>query len=297
MKFMAEFKFSCPFCGQSVHCDTSHSGAQINCPTCKEAITVPQAAAVSSAPAKSRTLRNVLVIVAAVVVLAGLGLGGWWGYSKIRIHSKQSHLPSGLVALWSGEGNANDSAGGSNGELTGDATYEKGKVGQAFALDGTRGTSVNVGNPVQIQLQDFTIAVWIKRDNADSVSADFPRAVIFGYGQDGYALYLNSGGVPILSKYNVRGGETKSRAAIKDTNWHHLVVTKSGTTVVFYVDSVAYPASTAKYDAEFVFSTDAAIGASGGNSVLNFWGLIDEVGIYNRALSASEIRMIYTKQK
>jgi len=294
---MAEFKFSCPFCGQSVHCDTSHSGAQINCPTCKEAITVPQAAAVSSAPAKSRTLRNVLVIVAAVVVLAGLGLGGWWGYSKIRIHSKQSHLPSGLVALWSGEGNANDSAGGSNGELTGDATYEKGKVGQAFALDGTRGTSVNVGNPVQIQLQDFTIAVWIKRDNADSVSADFPRAVIFGYGQDGYALYLNSGGVPILSKYNVRGGETKSRAAIKDTNWHHLVVTKSGTTVVFYVDSVAYPASTAKYDAEFVFSTDAAIGASGGNSVLNFWGLIDEVGIYNRALSASEIRMIYTKQK
>ena len=294
---MAEFKFSCPFCGQNVQCDTSHSGTQIHCPTCKEAITVPQAAEVSAVPAKSRTLRNALVISASVVVLAGLGLGGWWGYSKIRIHSKQSHLPPGLVALWSGEGNANDSAGGNNGELTGDATYEKGNVGQAFSLDGTRGTSVNVGNPVQIQLQDFTIAVWIKRDNTESVSADFPRAVIFGYGQDGYALYFNSGGVPLLSKYNVRGGETKSRAVIKDTNWHHLAVTKSGTTVVFHVDDVAYPAANTKYDAEFAFSTEAAIGASGGNSVLNFWGLIDEVAIYNRALSASEIKAIYTKQK
>ena len=294
---MAEFKFSCPFCGQNVQCDTSHSGTQIHCPTCKEAITVPQAAEVSAVPAKSRTLRNALVISASVVVLAGLGLGGWSAYSKIRIHSKQSHLPPGLVALWSGEGNANDSAGGNNGELTGDATYEKGNVGQAFSLDGTRGTSVNVGNPVQIQLQDFTIAVWIKRDNTESVSADFPRAVIFGYGQDGYALYFNSGGVPILSKYNVRGGETKSRAAIKDTNWHHLAVTKSGTTVVFHVDGVAYPAANTKYDAEFAFSTEAAIGASGGNSVLNFWGLIDEVAIYNRALSASEIKAIYTKQK
>jgi hypothetical protein len=166
----------------------------------------------------SRTLRNAPVIIASVVVLAGLGLGGGWSWSKIRIHSKQSHLPSGLVALWSGEGNANDSAGGDNGELTGDATFEKGKVGQAFSLDGTRGTSVDVGNPVQLQLQDFTITAWIKRDNTESVSADFPRAVIFGYGQDGYALYMNSSGVPLLSKYNVHGGETKSRAAIKDTN-------------------------------------------------------------------------------
>jgi hypothetical protein len=294
---MAEFKFSCPFCGQNVHCDTSNSGTQIHCPSCKEAITVPPGAAVFLASAKSRILRNILMIAAAVVVLAALVTAGWFGYTKYKIHSKQSHLPSGLVALWSGEGDANDSAGGNNGELTGDATYEKGKVGRAFALDGTRGTSVNVGNPVQLQLQDFTITLWIKRDNTESVSADFPRSVIFGYGQDGYALYFNSGGAPILSKYNVRGGETKSRAAIKDTNWHHLAVTKSGTTVVFYVDGVAFPATNAKYDAEFAFSTDAAIGASGANSILNFWGLIDEVGIYNRALSGSEIKAIYTKQK
>jgi ribosomal protein S27E len=293
---MAEFKFSCPLCGQHIQCDTSYSGTEINCPICQQAIVVPQAAAAPAARVKSRIWRNLLIIATAVVVLAGL-VAVWFGYSKFKMHSKQGNLSSGLVALWSGEGNANDSVGGDNGELSGNATYDKGKIGHAFSFDGTRGTSVQVGNPVQLQLQDFTIALWIKRDNKESVSADFPRAVIFGYGQDGYALYFNGGGVPILSKYNVRGGETRSRAVIKDTNWHHLAVTKSGTTVVFYVDGVAYPAANAKYDVEFDFSTEAAIGASGENSVLNFLGLIDEVGIFNRALSDSEIKAIYAAQK
>jgi DNA-directed RNA polymerase subunit RPC12/RpoP len=293
---MAEIKFSCPFCGQNVQCDPSQTGMQIHCPTCKEAITVPPTPAASTVPAKSSSWRNLLILAAALVVFAGLA-GIWVGYSKYKLHSKQTHLPSGLVALWSGEGNAKDGIGGADGELAGDATYEKGKVGQAFSFDGTRDTSVNVGNPVQLQLQDFTIAAWIKRNNPQSVSADFPRAVIFGYGLGGYALYFNSTGVPILSKYNVRGGETKAHTAIKDTDWHHLVVAKSGTAVIFYVDGVPHPAAAAKYDAEFDFTTDAAIGASGQYSVLNFWGLIDEVAIYNRALSAAEIREVYTAQK
>jgi outer membrane lipoprotein-sorting protein len=112
---MAEFKFSCPQCGQHIQCDVGYSGVQINCPTCKQLIVVPLAprsAAVppaspslsiparQSAPApaafrrsgtpggqppvkaKSRTLRNVLIITAAVVLLAALGAGGWYFYSK-----------------------------------------------------------------------------------------------------------------------------------------------------------------------------------------------------------------------
>jgi len=40
---MAEFKFSCPHCDQHIQCDTDHSGMQINCPTCEQAIVVPPA--------------------------------------------------------------------------------------------------------------------------------------------------------------------------------------------------------------------------------------------------------------
>jgi outer membrane lipoprotein-sorting protein len=47
---MAEFKFSCPGCGQHIQCDASYSGAQIACPACQQAIVVPQAPPSSAAP-------------------------------------------------------------------------------------------------------------------------------------------------------------------------------------------------------------------------------------------------------
>src|SRR5207248_1958292 len=69
-----------------------------------------------------------------------------------------------------------------------------------------------------------------------------------------------------------------------------LAVTKSGSTVVFYIDGVAYPAP--PYDPGFGFAT-AAIGARGDTLADNFFGTIDELAIYNRALSQDEIQAIY----
>ena len=90
---MTEFKFFCPQCGQHIQCDTGYSGTQINCPICKQSIVVPQAPrANASAPSpvaeKSRTLQNILVFVAAALVLAGLVIGGWFVYSKISFVPK-----------------------------------------------------------------------------------------------------------------------------------------------------------------------------------------------------------------
>ncbi|HTA95880.1 MAG TPA: DUF2092 domain-containing protein, partial [Verrucomicrobiae bacterium] len=117
---MAEFKFSCPQCGQHILCDTGYGGAQINCPTCKQLIVVPQppraasappappsrpstlatqrptstpsiptagmrAAAKPPAPQKgSGAMKTVLTISCVVVALAVLGGGGWFGYKKIK---------------------------------------------------------------------------------------------------------------------------------------------------------------------------------------------------------------------
>jgi DNA-directed RNA polymerase subunit RPC12/RpoP len=40
---MAEFKYACPVCGQHIKCDSSQSGSVMECPTCFQKITVPQA--------------------------------------------------------------------------------------------------------------------------------------------------------------------------------------------------------------------------------------------------------------
>ncbi len=122
---MAEFKFACPQCGQHIQCDAGYSGAQINCPSCQQSIVVPQAPRVAGAPpampppppappglstkqsttvpaagqrfagapgaqpppkSKSKALKTVLVITACLVVLAGLGAGGWFGFTKFKAH-------------------------------------------------------------------------------------------------------------------------------------------------------------------------------------------------------------------
>jgi outer membrane lipoprotein-sorting protein len=126
---MAEFKFSCPQCGQHIQCDTGYAGAQINCPSCNQGIVVPQAPHSAAAPpppltiparqsappaaaprqynvpgrqpvvqAKSHALRNVLIITAAVVVLAALGVGGWFGYSKYKSVQSRKGNPAAQVA-------------------------------------------------------------------------------------------------------------------------------------------------------------------------------------------------------
>jgi outer membrane lipoprotein-sorting protein len=133
---MAEFKFSCPQCGQHIQCDAGYSGAQINCPSCQQSIVVPQAPPSAAAPppapaprpvssglstrqstsapaagrqyagapgrqpvkAKSNAMRNVLVITAVVLILAALGWGGWFGYSKYKAHKAKVEAAKGNPA-------------------------------------------------------------------------------------------------------------------------------------------------------------------------------------------------------
>lgn len=200
-----------------------------------------------------------------------------------------SPSPSGLVSWWRGEGNTLDQAGTNHGTLAGNTTYGAGRVVQGFVFDGSTDL-VTVGNPTSLQLQVFTIEAWIQRASSSFVSlGSYGNGSIFGYGYGGYGLYIDSSGTPALSRIGMN--EVKPGIAITDTNLHHLAVTKSGSTVVFYMDGVAYPV--ASYDPGFTFTTVAAIGARGDNLDNSFLGTIDEVSVYNRALAPHEIQAIY----
>jgi hypothetical protein len=194
----------------------------------------------------------------------------------------------GLVAWWRAEGNTLDSAGIYHGLLSGNTSYGVGRVGQGFVFDGSN-DAVLLGNPSALQLQDFTIEAWVKRASTSRSSFDFNGGVIFGYGQGGYNLSIFDNGTPFLGRVGV--DYVTSNARITDTNMHHLAVTKLGTSVVLYVDGVAYPAP--PYGTAFTFGTPAAIGARGDNQVNGFWGMVDELAFYNRPLAAAEIQSIY----
>ncbi len=195
--------------------------------------------------------------------------------------------PAGLVSWWAAEGNAWDQIGGNHGTLFGNASYGAGEVGWGFVFDGSS-DGVFVGNPTNLQLQNFTIEAWIKRSSSTAVSGSAPNAWLFGYGSNGYGFELWNDGRISLTKAGV--DEVDGSISITDTNLHHVAVTKNGSTVTFYVDGVGCPPVV--YSAVFSFTTSAAIGCLG-TTTCSFLGLMDEVSVYNRPLSAAEVQGIY----
>ena len=335
---MAEFKFFCPSCGQHILCDTGHSGMQINCPACQHPIVVPQAPAAAmpatppppapvyalhqnptsaasqrqypvtpvaqpAVPIQSRALRTVLIILIAVLALAGLGVGGWFGYTKIRFFSQGGHLPAGLVALWSGEGNANDSVGACNGQPIKGVAYAPGKVGQAFSFNGDN----NIVIPDQPSLNPttgITISCWaysrrnspmygqvlVSKDGICRVGRQY--LLVWGGGNDAPGGIRVHVGVPSGMEY------FEGTTVLQNNTWYHAVMTYDGATLKVYVNG--------KLDGQKavtgpIITTPEPVriggGAEDGCYQGYFDGMIDEPAIYNRALSAEEIQRIYQRQK
>lgn len=196
--------------------------------------------------------------------------------------------PAGLVSWWRAEADFSDQAGTNTGALAGNTTFGSGRVGQAFVFDGS-GDGVAVGNPPGLRLQTFTIEGWIKRGSTAIVSQDPHRSgILFSYPNGGYGFALWDDGRMFLTKNG--SSAVYSTQTITDTNYHHVAVTKTGATVMFYRDGAGE--TVAPYDPGFVFAGPAAVGSRGGDFVASFAGSIDEISVYNRALSASEIQAI-----
>ena len=304
---------------------------QINCPVCQQSIAVPRApgaAPVSPQPAPvysphlstapavgpypvtpvaqravpvpARTLQTVLMIFVTVMLLAGLGVGGWFGYSKIKIYSQRGHFPSGLIALWSGNDNATDSVGGHNGESVSGVKLVPGKVGKAFKFNGVD-QCVSIPDVPSFRPTSLTVAGWIKftpvqgrtyvvaakaygPDTADSYAVWYDGSILHGFitTPSGEGAWVSYAWTPVAGK------------------WHHIAYTfdNSVNTESLFVDGVSV--ASAAVSGPIAYDTHPfLIGADNDRGNLWGWfdGLIDGLGIFNRALSAAEIQVIYTSQK
>ncbi|HUP90764.1 MAG TPA: Calx-beta domain-containing protein, partial [Solimonas sp.] len=204
--------------------------------------------------------------------------------------------PANMAVWYKGDGNTNDSAGANNGTLFGGASATAdGIVGQAFQLSGN-GQGVVLPNAPALQTQNFSIDAWIKRDSLTQVSDACGGGLLFGYGQDGYGLGIGDGrcGLPagqlLLSKIGVSAVHS-SNLTVDDTAFHHVAVTVSGGQVIFFVDGVAD--GPYAYAPGYTFATNPAVGIRADNNDNSFKGVIDEIQVFNRALSAAEIERIY----
>jgi len=191
--------------------------------------------------------------------------------------------PSGMVSWWPGDGDANDIIGTNNGTLVNGATFASGMVGQSFSFDGTD-DYVQVPDSASLDLTaQITIDAWVYptvlgRRVVDKITAG---------GSDGYLLDTWPGNVRfIVGNIGVVGSTPLSTGV-----WTHIAGTYNGSQLRVYVNGVldgsvntniAIPAN----------NLPLRIGADQNGSNL-FNGLIDEVEIFDRAISAEEIQSIY----
>jgi hypothetical protein len=86
------------------------------------------------------------------------------------------------------------------------------------------------------------------------------------------------------------GVEMFSASSKADGNWHHVVVTRASATYTFFVDSILEFGITGTAPTY----TRSYLGADSGlNTADNFSGFLDDVRIYNQALTQNEIAAIY----
>jgi hypothetical protein len=206
-----------------------------------------------------------------------------------------SQMREGLVALWLGEGNANDVVGTNNGTLVNGAGFAPGEVGQAFSFDGTSYVSIPDSPSLDTFVSSITIETWIK---LNQLTADWNWEGIVTKGSSSWRLQVTAGAKTVA--FSATGvsphADLYGSRNVYDGQWHHVAAVYDGTNMFLYVDGaldVSQPATgTISQN-----SSPVCIGQTAQSTGYFFKGLIDEASIYNRALTASEIQADYEAGK
>jgi hypothetical protein len=209
--------------------------------------------------------------------------------------------PAGLVSWWDADSvsgmTAPDIADGNNGVLKNGAFTAPGKVGQAFAFDGTD-DFIEVPDSANLNPSSITIDAWVKRDAGAQLFVVVKRGTpVLGQTDDGYRLSVDAAGTLIFSIFDTV--EMISTGLVAAEVFQHVAVTYDAATgmAAMYINGA--PDKTQSVGSNQITPTTAAlrVGAftdfATGDPVLFNSGLIDEIEIYDRALMDAEILDIY----
>ena len=200
--------------------------------------------------------------------------------------------PPGLLAAWgfdegSGTTTADQSGTGNNGTLSNATWSATGKFGKALSFNGTN-ASVTVPDSNSLDLTTgMTLEGWVR----PTVSNDWQTLIVKERpGELVYGLYSSTDANRPQSQVTVGGSARllNGTATIPAGAWTHVAATYDGTTQRLYVNGTQV--STLATTGTIMTSTSPL--KIGGNTIWSEWfnGLIDEVRVYGRALSASEIQ-------
>ena len=208
---------------------------------------------------------------------------------------------AGLVGWWWAEGNTLDRVGSNNGVVHNGIIYTSGEVGRAFRFNGTN-SYVEVPDSAALRLTNqLTIEFWVKRQNLLSEDYIINKGGDYTRGALNYGVTITQPQWGGTLAFTFAGGARHS-LSITDLNWHHCAVTARNGDVdpSFYLDGVQRPV-TLRQGASTInlYASTAPLDIGAQVDPASGWyyysgALVDELGIYNRALAAAEIQAIYS---
>ena len=213
--------------------------------------------------------------------------------------------PSGIVGWWRGENDATDSAGNNNGIVVSNVSYTSGEVGQGFLFT-QLGQDVKIPANSNLDLGlggGLSLEAWI---NTSDVATNYNTIMEWNVGDGvtywGVQMYV----IPAGTLYaNIQGlaGDTwhqmySASGIVAANSFQHVALTydkASGVARLYYNGVVAAQTSFGSFTPKT--TGDLHIGRrplSPSNDELNFFGIIDEPAVYNRALTSNEIASIFS---
>ncbi|MBI2176296.1 phage tail protein [Candidatus Woesearchaeota archaeon] len=209
--------------------------------------------------------------------------------------------PAGIIGWWSGD-STEDLVGNNNAILHDDAGFASGRVGDAFGFDGA-GDYVSIPYSPTLEPSEITVEFWVsgpigQPGNTGSGVMLVENSPIHADHEGWYIFITPSGGIGTTIGDGTAWNPVISTIGLPYPGWlgwgRHVAMTYDGTTLKLYIDGVLQGSNQVS-NAQLATGRDINLGASwnSGSFASFFTGLIDEVEIYDRALSMSEIQAIY----
>jgi len=205
---------------------------------------------------------------------------------------------AGMVGWWPGDGDSVDIHSGLHGVALNGTTYSPGLVGEAFDFDGFAGGQddrLDLPPSALDGLGDTTIEMWMQTEadqgvfisGANDLQVYSDNEMLLFQGLEGVFVFVrqvHGGGLPFF---------------VNDGVWHHLAFTRSGDIGTFYIDGVVVDSRTVSSEFFEIGPGGLILGQEqdclGGcfQPEQAFDGLLDELSIYDRALTDAEILAIF----
>jgi hypothetical protein len=241
----------------------------------------------------------------------GSGSTGILYVDDVRLYAKSPEYvtpvepdAASLVALYALDGNANDSSGhGLNGAVTDGQFVASGRPNGGMALQVNDGGYADLGNPAALDFGtgNWTVAAWYKTGMTGT--GDDNKGTIYGKGGDTggghrYCLIMSEtteGVLTLVCDDDVTKYVVDSTSVTNDDEWHAVAGQREGAELRIYIDGILEKSAmaTEQYNLAGTSQHNAYIGAitNHGTGALykTYIGLIDDVRVYDSALSEGEI--------